>query len=83
MLNSMVDNLMVDISDLTLLPKEIDPLEDHSGEVGVDSEEEAEVDSEQDPLETQETQLLILVKMIRTPRKVPSELSKERKSPSD
>ncbi len=81
--NSMVDNLMADISDLTLLPKEIDPLEDPSAEVGVDSEEEAEVDSELDPLETQETQLLILVKMIRTPRKVPSELSKERKSPSD
>ena len=89
--NSMEVNLTEDISDLILLLKEIDPLEDHSEEVEVDSEEVAEVDSEEvaevdseeDPLETQETQLLISVKTIKTPRKVPSELSKERKSPSD
>jgi hypothetical protein len=84
--NSMVDTWTVDKSDLTAPPKEKDLLED-SEETEVDSVEETEEDSVEDSetitLETPETQPLFLVRTIRTPRRVPLALSKERKSPFD
>jgi hypothetical protein len=84
---------MVDQSDLTLLPKETDQLEDSveikvdSEEIEVDLEEEAEEVSEEVLeeiiTETQETQLSFSVKMTRMPKKVLLVLSKVKKSLSE
>ena len=73
---------MVDKLDWTVLPKEKDPPE----ETEVDSvDQDSEVDSEviETTPETKEILLSFLVKMTRTPRKEPLELSLERKLLSD
>ena len=77
---------MVDKLDWTVLLKETDPLEEteEDSEAEVDSAEEEEVDSEEDSVviitqETKATLQLSLVRMIRTPKRAPSELSLERK----
>lgn len=64
---------MVDKLDWTVLLKERDQLVD-SEETEVDSVVETEVDSVEIITETQETPLSSSVKMIKTPKKEPSEL---------
>ena len=76
--------LMEDKSDLILLPKETNPLEDSVEEAEVDSvedseEEEEDMEETETTPEIQETQQLILVKMTRMPKREPLELSKVKK----